>query len=79
MRTTTMTHHFSKSITKAEVEANGRTLYYLRHTAKTGFRTKLGDESARLLRGHTTQVMTEHYDHHEDEELIIRAVKASNR
>lgn len=79
MRTTTMTHHFARALTKAGMEAHGRTLYCLRHTANTGFRTELGDEATRLLMGHTTKPMTELYDHPEDAALIARAVRAAER
>jgi integrase len=71
--------HFAESLERAGVEANGRTLYCLRHTANTGFRTELGDEAARLLMGHTNAKMTEHYDHPEDAQLVVRALKAVGR
>lgn len=53
----------------------GRTLYSLRHGANTRFRSELGDDKARELMGHTTEAMTEHYDHPEDREILRRARK----
>lgn len=79
MRVAVAGNHFVTSLSRARIAANGRTLYSLRHTANTGFRTNYGDEATRLLMGHKTSKMTDHYDHPEDAELVARALKAVGR
>ncbi len=86
MRTMVARDHFLKSLERAGVDRaqpGAKTLplstYSLRHAANTGFRTDFGDEAARLLMGHTTEQMTENYDHAGDAELVARALKAVGR
>ena len=57
------------------IQLDGRSLYCLRHTANTRMRTDVGDEAARLVMGHTTQKMTEHYDHPDETAIMVRARK----
>lgn len=80
MRVAVAGNHFVAALEGLEgFSLAGRTLYCLRHTANTGFRTDHGDDAARLLMGHTNAKMTEHYDHPEDAELVARALKAVGR
>ncbi len=87
MRTMAASDHFIKSLARAGVprvrpgvEELPRTQYCLRHTRNTELRTERGDESARLLMGHTPgSSMTDHYDHPEDADLILRALRSAGR
>jgi integrase len=81
MRVAVAGNHFCDRLDKdiSTVKRKGRTLYCLRHTANTGFVTDFGDDTARLLMGHTTKKMTETYDHPEDAELMARAARAVGR
>lgn len=58
-----------------QISLAGRTLYCLRHTANTRLRTEAGDDAARLVMGHTTVAMTEHYDHPDEIAVMERARK----
>lgn len=63
--------HFRASLTRAGIEIDGRTQYCLRHTLNTQLKSILGhSDKLRALMGHSSESMTNNYNHPTAEHLF---------
>jgi len=70
----TLYYRFQEALKRASTNREGRKLvpYSFRHTFNTRLVQKLPGPKVRLLMGHATEKMTDHYNHPTDEELLTQ-------